>query len=186
MQDDINKYRIFNKLKSVYRAASVDNRKESSAEHSWGCLILADFFLSKIDQKIDRLRVYELLMYHDVVEIESGDMPINLNLSDAHKKDLEHNGAKKLAEKMPNVLAEKFRAMFSEFENQKTVESRFARAIDVLDAEIHELDYKQDFKGWTEEFIREKKAALFEEFPALKEVFNEVLEYMTKEGYFEN
>ena len=29
--------------------------------------MLADYFLSKISIKIDRLKVYELLMFHDVV-----------------------------------------------------------------------------------------------------------------------
>jgi SAM-dependent methyltransferase len=28
---------------------------------------------------LDKLKVYELLMYHDVVEIEAGDMPLHLN-----------------------------------------------------------------------------------------------------------
>lgn len=44
--EDIHKLRVFNRLKTVYRRNSVGNRKESSAEHSWSCLILADFFLS--------------------------------------------------------------------------------------------------------------------------------------------
>ncbi len=34
MIDDIHKFRLFNKLKSVYRFSSVDLRKESSAEHT--------------------------------------------------------------------------------------------------------------------------------------------------------
>ena len=43
--DEIHKLRLFNKLKSVCRYNTVDNRKESSAEHSWSCLIIVDFFI---------------------------------------------------------------------------------------------------------------------------------------------
>lgn len=75
MIDDINKFRLFNKLKSVYRFSSVDNRKESTAEHTWSAMILADFFLTKTEIKLDRLKIYELLMYHDVAEIYARDTP---------------------------------------------------------------------------------------------------------------
>ena len=73
--EEINKLRRLYHLKHVDRFNSVLKRKESSAEHSWSCLILADYFLNLMkDRDIDRLKVYELLLYHDVVEIEAGDI----------------------------------------------------------------------------------------------------------------
>jgi putative hydrolases of HD superfamily len=59
--DDLHKYRVVNKLKSVYRTCSVDKRHESSAEHTFGCLMLADFLLTYYTLKLDCLKVYELL-----------------------------------------------------------------------------------------------------------------------------
>ncbi len=145
--------RKFYQLKHVERNAPVGKRKESPAEHSWSCLILADYFLNKMKKKdgeaLDRLKVYELLMYHDVVEIEAGDICI------------------------------------SKEEKRKTKEAKFAKAIDALDAEIHELDYKEDWKGWTEEFLRRKKGPLVEEFPELKQAFEEIMQYAKEEGYFD-
>jgi len=81
MNDEISRYKILNKLKTVYRFNTAGDRHESSAEHSWGALMLADFYLTKMQSDgiktdktdkvvIDRLKVYELLMYHDVVEID--------------------------------------------------------------------------------------------------------------------
>lgn len=186
MDLDINNYRIFNKLKSVYRFASVGDRKESVAEHSWGCLMLADFFLAKMETQIDRLRVYELLMYHDVVEIETGDIPIHPELSDLNKKESEFNSAKRLAEVMPGVLKNKYVELFFEFEEQKTIEARFAKAIDALEAEIHELDFKADWKGWTKEFLLKKKAHLFNEFPEMKKVFDEIIIFLVQEKYLDD
>lgn len=85
---------------------------------------------------------------------------------------------------MPETLNTKFYALFKEFEEQKTKEAKFAKAIDALDAEIHELDYKEDWKGWTKEFLIEKKAHLFEEFPDLKKIFYELLTFMEQNEYF--
>jgi len=183
--EEINKFRFFNKLKSVYRYASVDNRKESVAEHSWSCLILADFFLSKFPGTIDRLKVYELLMYHDVVEIETGDDPLHPDLKVVDKREKTKKAAELIQKGMPHPLNDKFQKLFQELEEQKSVESRFAKAIDALDAEIHELDYKQDWKGWSEKFLVEKKAHLFEEFPEIKDAFGLVLDYLIKNNYFD-
>lgn len=64
---NIHKLRKLYQLKRVERANSVSLRRESSAEHSWSCLILADYFLSQMqNSKLDRLKVYELLMYTKV------------------------------------------------------------------------------------------------------------------------
>ncbi|MCC7574778.1 HD domain-containing protein [Candidatus Woesearchaeota archaeon] len=148
--EDIHKFRIFNKLKTVYRFNSVEDRKESTAEHSWSCLILADFFLSRNNFNLDRLKVYELLMYHDVVEIEAGDSPLHPEIKRLDKSEKEKKAMKLLHTELPTPLNNKFLKLFTEYEEQKTLESKFAKAIDALDAEIHELDYKQDWKGWSE------------------------------------
>jgi len=181
--DEINKLRLFNQLKSINRINSVSNRKESSAEHSWSCLILADYFLSKFNLQINRLKVYELLMYHDVVEIEAGDTPLGPELKLSGKKEKEDKAAKFLQKKLPKPLNDKFLGLFNEFEEQKTVEARFTKAIDALDAIVHELSYKKDWQGWTEKFLVEKKLHLFEEFPEIKATFKTILKFMKKEKY---
>lgn len=68
--EDYKKVLVLYQLKAVYRACDVDDRKESSAEHSWGCMILADYFLSKMKLKLDRTKVMDILLYHDLVEVE--------------------------------------------------------------------------------------------------------------------
>lgn len=183
--DELVRLRKFYELKTIERACSVSGRKESSAEHSWSCLILADYFLTKINHSLDRLKVYELLMYHDVVEIEAGDVCISKEELRKHKKELELQALHRLKDKIPSQLKEKFVALFLEFEEQKTTEAKFAKAIDALDAEIHELDYKEDWKGWTEEFLRRKKGPLFEDFPDLETFFEKTLEFCRKQGYFD-
>ena len=186
--DDIDKLRLVNRLKSVYRSSSVGDRKESSAEHSWACLVLADFLISKLypDGGIDRLKVYELLLYHDLVEIEVGDTPLSpfkdYDRSEKRRKELA--AAESLSKKLPSPLSSKFLSLFTEFEEQRTLESRFARAVDQLEGEIHEIDYKDDWKGWTEEFLVSKKGAFFDDFPELKELFFDLVRFFRENGYF--
>lgn len=179
----IHQFRYFNKLKSVYRYNSVENRKESSAEHSWSCLILADYFLSIMKAKINRIKVYEILMYHDVIEIEMGDIPLHPNVKKVHNDDSSY--INELEKKLPVPLNTKFVELYQEYKEQKTIEAKFAKAIDALDAEIHELDYKNDWKGWNEEFLIKSKAHLFNEFPEMKKIFNEIVIYLRENKYFD-
>ena len=181
---DINKFRLFNKLKTTYRLNSVEKRKESVAEHGWSSLILADYFMTKYDLKLDRLKVYELLMYHDVVEIVTGDTPLHPELKTTNKSEKEKEAVILLQKKLPEPLNNKFSKLFLEFEEQKTQESKFVKAIDALDPVIHEMDYKQDWKGWSEDFLLSKKLKFFEDFPELKKAFLEMLEYFKENNYF--
>ncbi len=183
--ENINKLRKIYQLKNIERANTVGKRKESPAEHSWSSLILADYFLTEMnDSTLDRLKVYELIMYHDLVEIETGDLCISKEEERKNKKAEEKKAALILKEKIPSQIKQKFHDLFEEYENQTTQEAKFAKAIDALDAELHEMDYKEDWKGWTEEFLRKKKSHLFQDFPLLKEAFEKTTQYARENGYF--
>ena len=183
--ESLNKLRKFYHLKNVERAGTVLSRKESAAEHSWSTLVLADYFLNQMGSKLDRLKVYELLIYHDVVEIESGDIPIHHEEARKDKERKEKEAMKKLKEDFPTVMKEKVWNLFVEFEEQQTAEAKFAKAIDKLDSIIHELDYKKDWKGWTEEMVRRFHGPAISEFKELQQRFDKILGFCKKEGYFD-
>src|SRR3989338_9823875 len=126
--EDLQKLRKLYHLNNVERANTVKDRKESSAEHSWSCLILADYFLTKMqNHHLDRLKVYEMLMYHDVVEIEAGDIPIHHTERRKNKKENEKKALAKLKEQIPVELKNKFVSLFEEFEEEQTEEAKFAQ-----------------------------------------------------------
>ncbi|MDI6737250.1 MAG: HD domain-containing protein [Nanoarchaeota archaeon] len=99
-------------------------------------------------------------------------------------KRKESSAMKKMEKEMPASLGKKAALLFKEFEECRTMEAKFARAIDQLDAVIHEMDYKADWKGWTKEFLIEKKGKYFEHFPELKKAFEATVRYVEMEGYF--
>lgn len=161
MKEHIKKLMYVNKLKSIYRMNSVENRKENSAEHSWSCIILADCFLSEFNYEMDRLKVYGLLMYHDVIEIETGDTPLHPKITQKNKNQHEMNSLPLILHNLPFSIKSKYEQIFQEFEEQKTIESKFTKAIDNIDAMIHELDYLDDWKDYSKEFLIEKKSKIF-------------------------
>ncbi len=185
--EEIEKLLTLYRLKNVARSSSVQSRKESSAEHSWSCLVLADYFLSKMalntgKTPLDRMKVYEMLIYHDLIEIETGDVCITKKTEEKEKK--EKAALPLLVKKIPPKLVGKFLKLFQEFEERKTKEARFAKAIDALDTVLQELDCKEDWKGWTEEFLRKKKEHLLMDFPELMTMFEKILQHAREQGYF--
>jgi putative hydrolase of HD superfamily len=185
IMDDLEKFRVIYKLKEVYRSAPVRDRKESTAEHTFSSIVLADFLMLKYDFEVDRLRVFELLLYHDLVEIYAGDTPLHPNKSKVGQDTKERKAAERLFGALPALLSSKYRKAYEEFESRTTREAKLAKAIEVLDAEMHWLDYKQDpdWKGWTEEFLRKSKEHYFNEFPALKDLFEEHVRHLRENGY---
>ena len=182
--NELQKFRTLNQLKSVYRANSLAGRRESTAEHTWSALMLADYFFSNIDQHLDKLKVYELLMYHDVVEIEAGDTPLDPANEATGQQEKERLAAIKLKAQLPARLQDKFLTLFHEFEAGQSPEARYAKAIDTLDAMVQGLDHKADWAGWTREFVVSKKENLFTDFPQLLREFHKILDYLEQEGYF--
>jgi putative hydrolases of HD superfamily len=190
--DGLDHLRTFYRLKNVNRMTSVQGRKESVAEHTWSSLVLADFFLEKLEDgmiiangervAIDKLKVFEILLYHDVVEIEAGDTPLHPH-SKAIRPD-EKLALRRLKEDLPKHMREKVLSLFHEFEDTTSVEGRFARAIDALDAIIQELDYPDDWKGWSEEFLRKNKERRVREFPDCADFFEQLLAFQRDRGYF--
>jgi len=141
--------------------------------------------MEQFDFKVDKMHVFELILYHDVVELYSGDMPLHPSIKIVGQKEKEAKDSVRLSKVLPKVVSTKYLELFREFEARKTREAKLAKAIEQLDAEIHELDYKKDWKGWTEKFLREKKEKYLADFPQLKDLFERHIKYCRENGYFD-
>lgn len=67
-------------------------------------MILADYFLTTMNPGLDRARVMDLLLYHDLVEVESGDTFIYDPEGLRTKKKREADGFKVLRENIPRSV----------------------------------------------------------------------------------
>ncbi|MDE0589507.1 HD domain-containing protein [Halocynthiibacter sp. C4] len=120
------------KLKNILRATPIhdNSRRENSAEHSWHVALYALVLAEHATDEIDVSRVIKMLLLHDLVEIDAGDMPIH----EAH--DVEAQAAKERAAAdrifglLPPAQCAEFRALWDEFEAAETPDAVFAKSID--------------------------------------------------------
>jgi putative hydrolases of HD superfamily len=181
---DLKKILVMYRLKEVYRTCHVLERNESSAEHSWGSMILADYLLSKMKAKLNRERVMDILLYHDLVEVEAGDTYVHDREALKTKKKREKAGFAKLKGKIPKELAIKYVGLYKEYKECRTAEAKFANAIDKLDPIIHSLEKSQSWIEWdlSEEDIREVKEKHLIYSKDFMNILNELLEYLRQEN----
>lgn len=166
-------------------------RRETTAEHVYSTLRLADFFLTteKEFSDLDRLRVYELLMYHDDLEIRTGDIGISKRDRRLNKEEDEEEVLPTLSKDYPDLLDEKLIILNSEFRECQSEESNFASATDKMDSLVHELNYPQDWgpqKDFDEENVRKWFQPAFEYSPTFMEYFEEMINFLKENDYFED
>ncbi len=126
--------REIDRLKSVRRQALVrsdENRFENSAEHSWHICLIAQVLQEYVDEPLDLDRVVRMLLLHDIVEIDAGDTFAFAASSDLNQQaDKELKAVERIFGLLPPHQRDEMTALWMEFEEGKTVESRYAKAID--------------------------------------------------------
>ena len=138
------------RLKNIYRRTYViaDRRHENTAEHSWHISVMAMLLAEYSNQPIDVLRVLKMTLIHDIVEIDAGDTFVYDAKAAADKVERERAAADRLFGLLPPDQAKEFRALWDEFEERLTPESRFASALDRLIPQIH--NYYTEGGSWKE------------------------------------
>ncbi len=118
-------------LKSVYRASTLtgEARHENSAEHSWHIVMFAMVLAEHANEPIDRWKVISMLMVHDIVEIDTDDLPLHAP-RDPQREAKEQVAAERLFGLLPPPQAQEFLSLWEEFERGDSAEAVFARSLD--------------------------------------------------------
>jgi len=177
-----DKLYTFYKLKEVKRTSKVKDRPESTAEHTYSCIMLAQYFIKKYP-KLNEKKIIQMILYHDMGEIYAGDTFILENKKREEKEREENKAMKKLQKEVPEELAEEMANSWKEYSENKTKEAKFVRAIDALDAIIHVIKQPEEWKkyGFTEKKLRQYKEPFFKEFPIILKFFNKMIEELKEE-----
>lgn len=127
------------RLKGIVRRSYLieEDRRENSAEHSWHVAMAAMALAEHADAPIDRERVMKMLLVHDVVEIDAGDVPVYDVEARAAKAREEAAAADRIFGLLPDDLEAEMRGLWDEFEAQESAEARFAKAVDRLLPLLH-------------------------------------------------
>ncbi len=123
------------RLKSVLRQTTLvdSSRRENSAEHSWHLAMMAVILGEHAPPGTDLNRVIIMVLLHDIVEIDAGDTFLyspDAELAEAGRA--ERAAADRIFALLPAGQAHELRALWDEFEDRRTAEARFARALDRL------------------------------------------------------
>jgi putative hydrolases of HD superfamily len=124
------------RLKSVLRATTLvdGSRPENSGEHSWHLALYALTLADQAAPGVDVNRVIRMLILHDLVEIDVGDVPIHSANGQAHAsadtQAAEQKAADRIFGLLPPDLAQSFRALWDEFEAAESPDAVFAKSLD--------------------------------------------------------
>jgi putative hydrolase of HD superfamily len=137
------------RLKTVARQSRITDgtRRENSAEHSWHLALMALALGGHAPAGTDLGRVLAMVVVHDLVEIDAGDLFVySDSAAHARQEVAERAAADRIFALLPAPQAVAARALWDEFEERRTQEARFARALDRLQPML--LNMQTDGGTW--------------------------------------
>ena len=122
---------------------------ESVAAHSWGMAVLA---MELCPSELDKTKILELCLVHDLPEIIVGDLTPMDDTSNKAKNEI----------KAMKILAPKWLELFLEYESQETPESKFVKYLDKLDMALMASLYEDEHGLNLSEFISSAREVIGE------------------------
>jgi putative hydrolase of HD superfamily len=138
MEDRLKKQMAFalkiDEEKNIFRQTHLSHhgRSENDAEHAWHMAIMTYLLKEYANEEIDLAKTMLMCLIHDIVEIEAGDTYAYDEEGKKSQKAREAKAAQDLFGMLPEDQGEQLKALFNEFEDNKTPESKFAHAMDNL------------------------------------------------------
>jgi putative hydrolase of HD superfamily len=178
------------KLKRVDRQTLIvdGTRPENSAEHSWHIALMALLMVEHIDQRsdIDLLKVVKMLLVHDIIEIDAGD--VFAYDEDEEREEREKKAGRRIFGLLPQDQAEELYQLWREFEERQTPEARYAASLDRLLPLVQ--NYLTGGYTWVkyhipEEKVRKRNQVIIESSRNLWEYAQTIIDQAKEKGYFE-
>ena len=177
------------KLKEVLRRTITTRgrRPENSAEHTWHlCLMAVTLAEHANAAHLDLRRVLQMLVVHDLVEIDAGDTFAYDAPGMAGQHEREARAAERIFGLLPPDQAAEFRALWDEFEAHATPEAKFALACDrfqpmLLNARTQGHAWRQH--GVTHDRVLARNAAVADGSRALWEYAVRMIEETVAAGH---
>lgn len=145
------------KEKNIFRQTHLSGhgRNENDEEHAWHMAIMAYLLQEYSNEKIDVARVMLMCLIHDVVEIDAGDTYAYDAEGLKTQKAREEAAKERLYSMLPEDQKADLVTIFDEFEERKTPEAKFARALDNLQPLI--LNNSNDGGDWKNHDVTAKQ-----------------------------
>jgi putative hydrolase of HD superfamily len=176
------------KLKTILRRTPLtdESRRENSAEHSWHLAVMAVLLAEYADEPVDAAHAVKLVLIHDIIEIDAGDTFAYDVQGYLDKEEREQRAAERLFALLPDDQASELLALWREFEDMETPESRFANAMDRLQPTLmnhnaHGGTWREN--GVTQAQIERRDAPIGAISSALGDLVQEIIQTNIERGY---
>lgn len=188
---ELKKVQILYGLKKEIRYAQTrtnESDTESVAEHIYGMHCLMDYFqtLEDIEGNWDQAKIRTMILYHDIDEIETGDV-VGYLKSETDRLN-ERSAAKLVILKLPETIQTRIKVALDEYEQQETIESKFVKALDKIEP-VFQL-YNEEGRAiiaklkTTKEQHDRIKFPYIQNFPVILRFAEVMTETFAKEGYY--
>lgn len=163
------------------RIYSETNDIENDAEHSWHLAMMVMIFGNKIDRTANLLRMLQLALVHDLVEIYAGDVWA-FAPDKSGKEAKESEATTKLADLLPESEAIELKALLEEYQKKETIESKIVSSLDKIQPILMNIEFIgyswRDTKITLEDFDAYKFPAV-KWNPKTREIFNKLRKIVT-------
>ena len=177
------------KLKGVVRNTLLtdQSRYENAAEHSWHLALTAlIFFDAAAVKNMDLTRILKMLLVHDLVEIDAGDLLCYNEDQRRRQAEKEQKAAERIFNLLPEDQADTLSGLWEEFEARQSPEARFAHAIDRLQPLLQAIH--TEGKTWRlhnirKEQVLERMQPIRDALPGLWGYVTELIDAAADSGY---
>lgn len=175
------------KEKNILRQTHLSGhgRRENDSEHAWHMAIMAYLLRDYANTSVDITKVMLMCLIHDIVEIDAGDTYAYDAEGLKTQKAREDAAKERIFSLLPEEQKKELVALFDEFEDFTTPESKFAHAMDNLQPLL--LNNSNGGGDWREHGVsaeqvygRQRKTALGSE--KLYEVTDQIIQEHIEKG----
>lgn len=178
------------RLKLILRQPMLTDgsRRENSAEHSWHLAIMASVLAEYGLPGVDQLRAIQMLLIHDLVEIDAGDTFCYDVQGNLGKADREKQAADRIFGLLPADLEQEMRSLWDEFEAVETPTAKFAAALDRIEPVL--LNQQTQGGTWRlhgihRDQVMQRMRPVAEGTPELWEFMEQVISDCVAAGYLQ-
>ncbi|GAA0596887.1 HD domain-containing protein [Caenispirillum bisanense] len=164
-------------------------RRENDAEHCWHMALVAMVLHGELDDpaSVDLGRALQMILVHDLVEIEAGDTYAYDDAALDGQAEREQRAADHIFGLLPPDIGGRLRALWEEFEARETAEARFAKACDNLQGFMQNVI--SGGRAWRENGVGREDTRRRTDFPrSLDPAFDRIIDRLyartDREGSF--
>lgn len=130
--------KLSERLKLELRHSWLSNgRHESVAEHSWQMALMALLMHRHLEVEIDLEKTLKMIVVHDLVEVEAGDVPSFATGEAMDRKAAREAAAmESIRRRLPDAIGREIHALWQEYEAKRSNEAKFAGALDKLEVQV--------------------------------------------------